>query len=194
MGLIATVLVGGALGNYCTKNEHTVDLGELPYAASGLHECQYPGPIHVSYSQDSKSKGHNLFYWFFKNKNASAPLLLWINGGPGATSMMGVFMEGGPLRVRRKSSGADDFEIYPATKSWADDYSIIFLDQPVGTGFSYSEVHDTCHHMSCGGKEFVDFLTQFLDMYPEFWNKRFFLTGESFGGKYLALFTQMILE
>ena len=31
-------------------------------------------------------------------------------------------------------------------------------------------------------------------MYPEFWNSKFYLTGESFGGKYLSLFTYMILE
>jgi carboxypeptidase C (cathepsin A) len=194
LGLIAAALLGQALGDYCTKNEHSVDLTALPYAASGLHECQYAGAIHVSYDEASKAKGHNLFYWFFKNKNESAPLLLWINGGPGATSMMGVFMEGGPLRARRKTSGDDDFEIYPSPKAWTDDYSVIFLDQPVKTGFSYSEANDTVHHMETGAKEFVDFLTQFLDKYPEYWNKRFFLTGESFGGKYLALFTHMILE
>lgn len=108
--------------------------------------------------------------------------------------MMGVFMEGGPLRVRRKVKGPDDFEIYPAEKAWTDDYNVVFLDQPVGTGFSYSEVGDTVHHMEINGKEFIDFLTQFLDKYPEFWNREFFLTGESFGGKYLSLFTYMIME
>ena len=52
---------------------------------------------------------HNLFYWFFKHSNSSAPIILWINGGPGATSMRGLFLEGGPLRIVRNGSKSNDF-------------------------------------------------------------------------------------
>ena len=64
-------------------------------------------------------------------------MVVWINGGPGATSMFGLFLENGPLRVRRNGTGPDDFVLSAADASWADDYSVVFIDQPVGTGFSY---------------------------------------------------------
>jgi carboxypeptidase C (cathepsin A) len=47
--------------------------------------------------------------------------------------MNGLFLESGPLRIKRngtKPGGHDfnDFEIHAAEKSWADDYSVIYLD------------------------------------------------------------------
>ncbi len=54
--------------------------------------------------------------------------MIWLNGGPGATSMFGLFVENGPLRVKRTGSGNDDFELYAANKAWSDNYHIIFID------------------------------------------------------------------
>jgi vitellogenic carboxypeptidase-like protein len=53
---------------------------------------------------------HNLFYWHFRNASVpDAPLVLWINGGPGASSMFGLFLENGPIRVSRNGTGVDDY-------------------------------------------------------------------------------------
>ena len=71
---------------------------------------------------------HNLFYWFFKHSDPEVPLLLWLNGGPGASSMFGLFGENGPLRVSRTGSGPDDLSLHAADGSWADSYSIVFVD------------------------------------------------------------------
>ena len=57
--------------------------------------------------------------------------------------MFGLFMESGPLRVRRIGKGDDDFELHAADNSWADDYNLVFVDQPVGTGFSYGDSYLT---------------------------------------------------
>jgi len=80
---------------------------------------------------------HNLFYWFFRNTNADAPLIVWINGGPGSTSMFGLFIENGPLRVVQTGTTLDDFEIKKADKAWTDDYHVVYLDQPANVGFSW---------------------------------------------------------
>jgi hypothetical protein len=138
------------------------------------------------------SDSHNLFYWFFRHPNPEAPLVLWLNGGPGATSMFGLFLENGPLRVERTGPGEDQFVLKPAEKSWADDYNLIFLDQPVGTGFSFG--NSTLTEMEDGSKEFLGFMLEFYEMYPELKDNRFFMTGESYAGKYLPLFTHEILE
>jgi len=97
----------------------------LPYRVGDLHPCQYAGTLNTSISP---SYDHHLFYWFFKNKNPNAPLVVWLNGGPGATSMFGLFLENGPLRVHRNGTGPDDFVLSAADASWADDYSVVFID------------------------------------------------------------------
>ena len=50
-----------------------------------------------------------MFYWFFRHRDPDVPLLLWLNGGPGASSMFGLFLENGPLRITKTGSGPDDF-------------------------------------------------------------------------------------
>lgn len=93
-------------------------------------------------------------------------MVVWINGGPGATSMFGLFLENGPLRVLRNGTGPNDFVLTAAQASWADTYSIVFIDQPVGTGFSYGD--SVLTSMQDGSDEFLKFLVEFLKKYPEF--------------------------
>jgi len=67
----------------------------------------------------------------------------------------------------------------------------VFIDQPVGTGFSYGKNLNT--DMKVGSKEFIKFILKFYDSFPEFKERDLYLTGESYAGKYLALFTYDIL-
>lgn len=172
--------------SYCKLNEHSVNVTALPFAEDGLHPCQYAGTFKVNQTED-----HHLFYWFFRHEDPDAPLLLWLNGGPGASSMFGLFLENGPLRVT-KGDGDAAFKLSPAEHAWTDDYNVIFLDQPVGTGFSFGDSYLTS--MSQGASEFLDFMIQFLEHYPEFQTRDLHLTGESYAGKYLPLFTFRVLE
>ena len=70
--------------------------------------------------------------------------------------MFGLFVENGPLRVKRTGLGGDDFELYAANKAWSDDYHIIFIDQPVNTGFSFG--NSSLTDMKEGSKEFLSFV------------------------------------
>ena len=110
----------------------------MPYKHGDLHDCQYAGTLETSLTS---KQDHHLFYWYFKNENEDAPLIVFINGGPGSTSMFGLFYENGPFRVNRTGSGKDDYVLYaPSYGSWADQYDIVFIDQPVNSGFSYGIV------------------------------------------------------
>ncbi|KAJ2794211.1 hypothetical protein H4R20_006300 [Coemansia guatemalensis] len=74
-----------------------------------------------------------LFYWYFPAiapKVESPPLLLWLQGGPGSSSMVGLFTEMGPLEL------TDDGEFVRRNVTWANEYDLLFVDQPAGTGFS----------------------------------------------------------
>lgn len=96
--------------------------------------------------KSSTTTNDNIFYWLFRDPNraSTVPLVIWLNGGPGSTSMFGLFAENGPLRVSRNGTGANDFLVDwqdPSTTpgSWFDVADILYIDQPVGTGFSYGE-------------------------------------------------------
>ncbi|RIB17361.1 Alpha/Beta hydrolase protein [Gigaspora rosea] len=151
--------------------EHKIKLKE-PHLCDKTVQ-QYSGYLDVN-------NGKHLFFWFFESRNnpKEDPVVLWINGGPGTTSLLGLYFELGPCSINSEGNGTI-FNPY----SWNNNSSMIFLDQPTYTGYSY------------GGDDVSDTLTAALDVYAflqiffqEFHNYAkldFHLAGESFGGQFL---------
>ncbi|XP_074101548.1 retinoid-inducible serine carboxypeptidase-like isoform X2 [Cotesia typhae] len=103
------------------------------------------------------------------------PLLIWLQGGPGAASTgYGNFMEFGPL----------DMNFQKRNFTWVNDYNVLFIDSPVGTGFSYVE-NDSLYVSN--NQEMVNDLMRcigkFFDRIPSFRNVSSYIMGESYGGK-----------
>lgn len=99
--LALTILIGNVLAaddsSICPQNEHTID--SLPGASGSLHACQYAGFLDVRNATKFPDEKHKIFYWFFRHSDVTKPVVVWMNGGPGASSMFAVFLENGPLRV-----------------------------------------------------------------------------------------------
>ena len=137
---------------------------------------------------DVVEEDKHFFYWFFESRNdpKNDPVILWLNGGPGCSSLTGLFFELGP------SSIGKDLKPVFNPHSWNKNASVIFLDQPVNVGFSYSSKSVT--NTVAAGKDVYAFLELFFKQFPEYKNVDFHMAGESYGGHYIPVFALEILS
>lgn len=151
-------------------------LARVPFT-EGLRIKSYSGFFTVS-----KELASFHFLWYFPAmipNGADAPVILWLQGGPGASSLYGLFTENGPIRVR---NGKFERRKY----NWALNHHIIYIDNPVGTGFSFSkDILGFCSNEKQVGEQLYSTLIQFFKVFPELQENKFFISGESYAGKYV---------
>ena len=120
---------------------------------------------------------------------ANAPVVVWLNGGPGASSTFANFLFSSPLRIEYSN---DTYDMFTTTETWIDQATVIYIDQPVGTGFSYGEPLLTT--MDEATAEFVTMMTNIMAEYPDIASKDLYMTGESYAGKYIPRFSWALHE
>ena len=121
----------------------------------------------------------NYFYWAFESRNdpANDPVVLWHTGGPGCSGMLALVVENGPCHL---SDDGMTSSLNPY--SWNNNATLIYIDQPTGTGFSYGTDYD--HNETEVGDDMYDFLQQWLDAHDDLRDNDFYVFGESYGGQY----------
>ncbi|XP_023642756.1 serine carboxypeptidase-like 16 isoform X3 [Capsella rubella] len=127
-----------------------------------------------------------MFYYFIKSESnpEEDPLLVWLTGGPGCSSFFGLVYENGPLAFKVKAYNGSIPTLFSTTYSWTKVANIIYLDQPVGTGFSYSKNPLADIPSDTGSAKRVDeFLRKWLAKHPEYFSNPFYVTGNSYAGK-----------
>ncbi|WPH04138.1 Carboxypeptidase S1-like B [Acrodontium crateriforme] len=176
----------------------------------------YSGYVDIEQDQHS-------FFWFFEARNGNpkdAPLTVWINGGPGSSSMLGLFQENGPCRLDA------DGNPYSNPYAWNNVSNMIFIDQPTQTGFSYSKAisgyttaagsivqlpnatcpdyaencatysapifADTANSTAAAAPAMWKTLQGFMGAFPQYSRKEFAFATESFGGHYGPIFNEYI--
>merc|ERR1719223_150033 len=148
---------------------------------SKVEGINWPYPSYSGYFNVDQQYGSNLFFWFFpaQNNNSDAPLIMWLNGGPGATSMYGLFAENGPFSVN------EDLELVARNTTWNQQFHIVYVDQPVGTGWSYTQnSKGFVTNEDEVSKNLYSFLTQFFTIFDNYSKNDFYVCAESYGGKY----------
>jgi len=129
-----------------------------------------------------------MFWWLYYTSSSdgfqSKPLIIWLQGGPGGSSCgFGNFGELGPL----------DTKLQPRNTTWLSRASLLFIDNPVGAGFSYVTSDDAyTTDVTEIAADLLTTLTAFLKQVPEFQNIPIYIFSESYGGKMTAAFSQAI--
>ncbi|KAH6788574.1 serine carboxypeptidase-like 40 [Perilla frutescens var. frutescens] len=150
--------------------------------------CQYSGYVTVD-----PTAGRALFYYLTESAEqpSQKPLVLWLNGGPGCSSIgSGAMTELGPFRVN-----PDGETLRYNENAWNTVANILFLESPAGVGFSYSNT--TSDYVTGDTKTAADsytFLVNWLERFPEYKSRDFYLTGESYAGHYVPQLAQLILR
>uniref|UniRef100_A0A3P8W2M5 Carboxypeptidase n=1 Tax=Cynoglossus semilaevis TaxID=244447 RepID=A0A3P8W2M5_CYNSE len=155
---------------------------KLPLLAAIAVDCR-PLEGKEAWNYVEVRDGAHMFWWLYYADNQSAgykdlPLVMWLQGGPGGSgSGFGNFEEIGPLNR----------DLEPRKSSWVQAASVLFVDNPVGTGFSYTERSDGyATNVAMVSSDMLVLLGHFFAEKPEFQNVPFYIFSESYGGKMAA--------
>lgn len=132
-----------------------------------------------------------LFYWLIEaaNPTQETPLVIWLNGGPGSSSLVGLLAENGPFTLE------PNLTLTPNEYSWHTAAHILYIDQPVGTGYSIAQSGD---RFSRDEKQVADnffaALVNFYNANPSFVAQDLYIAGESFAGTYIPHMALKIVD
>ncbi|KAI0688707.1 alpha/beta-hydrolase [Cytidiella melzeri] len=172
---------------------------EVPSRLPGLDfdlGTSYAGNIDV---QRANHPDDTLFFWGFESQNGSLtaaagdladkPWAIWLQGGPGTSSLYGLFYENGPIRLQ---PGTQKLEKNP--HAWSELVDYFWIDQPVGSGFSTADSEGYAADENQVAEDFVGFLANLVQVFPSLSTRPFYLTGESYAGRYIPYISQALFS
>jgi cathepsin A (carboxypeptidase C) len=190
----------------------SVDNDEMVNGFPGQMEAatfkQYSGFLDISPTR-------HIHYVFFESQlNPSTdPVVFWTNGGvtsspnflilfsvyfvvagPGCSGLLGLFAELGPWRPKKLSNSTLKLKANPF--SWNRIANLVFIEQPVGVGFSYSDIplKDIRFSDAMASSDNLKVVKKFFEKYPSIALNDFYLAGESYGGHYIPQWALRILS
>ncbi|PIA29125.1 hypothetical protein AQUCO_06200013v1 [Aquilegia coerulea] len=143
---------------------------------------------HAGYYKLQHSHDARMFYFFFESRNNKKdPVVIWLTGGPGCSSELAVFYENGPFTIAKNMS------LMWNEYGWDKASNLLYVDQPTGTGFSFSSDKSDLRHNEEGvSNDLYDFLQAFFAEHPDYAKNEFYITGESYAGHYIPAFAARI--
>jgi len=140
-----------------------------------------------------KPNNGNMFFWFFPAEEdpENAPVVVWLQGGPGSSSMFGLLKLNGPI-LTAVDENNNLTGVVKNPYSWGRKHNMIYIDNPVGAGFSFGDVMPSTQE-ACTDNLY-ELLQQWFNLFPEYQSNPFFVFGESYGGKYVPSITRRIHE
>ena len=126
--------------------------------------CSLTIPRHIEILPEHHG---GLFFWHFQNRHIAnrQRTVIWLNGGPGCSSEDGALMEIGPYRVKDGSKGP---KLEYSDGSWDEFANVMFVDNPVGTGYSVIDTDSFINELPEMADQFVQFLEKWFAIFPEY--------------------------
>jgi len=161
------------------------EITSLPGWDAPLPSRQFSGYLDIGASK-------HMHYWLVESEKdpKNAPTVLWLNGGPGCSSLDGLVYEHGPFRINPE----DSTKLMRFNYTWAKLANMVYLESPAGVGFSYSD--NQADYTTNDDKTAIDnvaSMNAFFEAWPEWKANDFFITGESYGGIYVPTLAEGIL-
>ncbi|CAA2966433.1 serine carboxypeptidase-like 18 [Olea europaea subsp. europaea] len=156
-----------------------------------------PIKLETGYIEVGENDEVQLFYYFFESESnpTKDPLLFWFTGGPGCSGLSAIAYEIGPLTFDIPNFNGSLPSILLNPYSWTKVANIIFLDWPVGSGFSYSNTSQGYSSSDTkSAKDNYTFLRKWLLNHPMFMKNRLYVAGDSYGGKLVPMVAFEILR
>jgi vitellogenic carboxypeptidase-like protein len=130
----------------------------------------------------NETSNSNLFFWFFpaQENPDKAPVILYVNESPGTSCLAAIFLENGPFSLNENN------ELVDRNSSWTKTNSMLYIDAPVGSGFSYAD-DDEGFAKSADDEaiEVYEALVQFFTVFKEFQPNDFYMAGLSYAGSFI---------
>ncbi|KAI4357657.1 hypothetical protein L6164_001592 [Bauhinia variegata] len=170
----------------------------LIHASASNTTPQFPKqalPTKTGYLPVIPSSKSAIYFTFYEAQTSEyplseIPLVIWLQGGPGGSSMIGNFFELGPWRVT-----SEPLTLEPNPGAWNRIFGLVFLDNPIGTGFSIaSKQEEIPRDQVSVAKHLFAAITKFIELDPDFKTRPIYITGESYAGKYVPAIGYYILK
>ncbi|KAL5726988.1 sinapoylglucose--choline O-sinapoyltransferase [Ranunculus cassubicifolius] len=153
-----------------------------------------PLPFELETGYVNVGDGHYAYYFVKSyNKPATDPLLFSFAGGPGCSSLAILLFGQGPLTINMIpfNGSIPTFSVNP--NSWTHVANIVYIDQPVDTGFSYStNLQGAYSDDISSAKTSHIFIKKWLDDHQDFQSNPVYVVGDGYGGIVLPILVQNI--
>lgn len=147
-------------------------------------------PSFAGYLTVNEKFNGNMFFWYFPAalEPRDAPVVLWLEGGPGDSAFISLFTCNGPFIVNA------NLTLAPRKFSWHLHHHLLYFDNPVGTGYSFTDDDGYVQNEHEVGRDLYEALRQFFTLFSELQTNEFYITGVSYAGKYIPALGYTILN
>ncbi|CAM8899213.1 unnamed protein product [Rhodiola kirilowii] len=171
------------------------------FAFSGTLVEYLPGykgklPFHLETGYVSVDDSE-LFYYFIESQGdpTKDPFMLWLTGGPGCSVLNAIIYQLGPMQFDIHNYPGGLPSLIPWEEAWTKTANILFVDSPIGAGYSYSRTQAGWHSSDTKAADQVfQFLVKWLVENPKYLSLELIIGGDSYTGMFVPVVTQKVLE
>ena len=183
--MMRLVCLAGLIAAASSANPDTDEVTSLPGWTDPFRSKRYSGYLNGS------DPTRHISYFFVESESSPSlsPTVLWLNGGPGCSSLIGAYLEQGPLSMNGDGTLSEN------PGRWNMNANVLFIESPPGVGFSYIDgapLPYTANDTTTSADSLAA-LNDFFSSFPAFASTPLFLSGESYAGIYVPWLAQAIL-